>query len=233
MAYPGDDSRDVLVVSPHQVLVVSRHQDEKLLQALSRGGFKTITASDSDEGMRMLYERRPSAVIMSDDLSPIGGKQLYVRLGEMAVVPSIVVGHKNEVERAVIIEGGADLYLDSQTSHDTLIVYLRSLLNRSRSYQGSLRFDAERKTVALGDLSIGLTDMEFRLLSCLAFNEGRMMPYRSLLAEVWGRETSLEAVHLYVRRLKHKLGIDSAGRYRLVNRRGKGYCFSVDRAYGN
>ena len=44
-------------------------------------------------------------------------------------------------------------------------------------------------------------------------------------AEVWGKEVSIEMLHLYIRRPKHKLGIESVGPYRVLNDRGEGYCF--------
>jgi DNA-binding response OmpR family regulator len=40
----------------------------------------------------------------------------------------------------------------------------------------------------------------------------------------------METIHLYIRRLKQKLGLDSSGPYRLFNYRGEGYCFSMDTA---
>ncbi len=215
--------------STQKVLVVNPHPNENLLLALSRAGFKTLTATDSEEGMRMLYECHPSAVIMSDDVSPIGGKHLYARLREIAMMPCIVVGNKAHEERAMMIEDGADLYLDNLLGHGAFIAYLRSLLNRYNQNRMITIFDADSKSVELGDAQTELTDVEFRLLSCLAYNEGTVMSYSDLLTEVWGRETSLETVHLYVRRLKQKLGIDGVGPYRLLNRWGAGYCFCMDK----
>ena len=57
-------------------------------------------------------------------------------------------------------------------------------------------------------------------------NEG--VSYPKLISEVWGKEASIEMLHLYVRHLKHKLGIDSVGPYRVLNDRGEGYCFVAD-----
>ena len=112
----------------NKVLVVTPNQDEDLLLALSQAGFEAITASDSAAGIRMFYECFASAVIMSDDLLPIAGKQLYTRLREISTVPCIVLGHKGDVERMMTIEDGADLYLDRLTNHSILIAHMRSLL---------------------------------------------------------------------------------------------------------
>lgn len=112
----------------NKVLVVTPHQDEDLIYALRQAGFEAIKVTDSTAGIRMFYESCASAVIMSDDLLPVAGKQLYTRIREISTVPCIVLGHKGDVERMMTIEDGADLYLDRLINHSILIAHMRSLL---------------------------------------------------------------------------------------------------------
>ena len=210
--------------------MVSAYHDKRRLTALGAAGFRLATALDSEEAMRKLYECRPGVVIMTDDLDRVEGKELHVRLREMSAVPCIVLGRRDNVGRAMMIEEGADIYLDSSIKPRALIAYVRSLLKRYIPGPGEPSFHPEEKEVQLGESRTRLTATEFRLLSCLAFNSGKVLSYARLLAEVWGKEATLEAVHQYIRRLKRKLGIDSVGPYRLLNYRGQGYCFCADAA---
>jgi DNA-binding response OmpR family regulator len=210
------------------ILFVSSYSDRKRLAALTAAGFNVVTASDSEEAMRKLYECRPVVVIMTDDLAPVGGKQLHVRLREMSTIPCIVLGDRDNVGRARMIEEGADVYLHSSVKPRTLIAYIRSMQKHCRPGPDEPSFHPEEKEVEMGNSRTKLTATEFRLLSCFAFNRGMVLSYTRLLAEVWGKEATLELVHQYVRRLKHKLGLDSVGPYRLLNYRGEGYCFCAD-----
>jgi len=196
--------------------------------ALIKAGFKLITATDSEESIKKLYASRPCVVIMSDDLASAGEKKLHVRIRELSAVPCIVLGHKDYIGRAMMVEEGADLYLDSSIRPRALVAFVRSLIKRYRSGPSEPRFNTADSEVQLGDLRTKLTNTEFRLLSCLAFNQGQVLSYAMLLNEVWGKEVALEVVHQYIRRLKQKLGIDSVGPYRLLNYRGEGYCFCAD-----
>jgi len=209
-------------------LVVGKQHDDQLISKLGLAGFNVEIAPTSKKGMIKLYECRPDAVILEDNLSLIDGKHMHKRLREISVIPCIVIGEKDDFARAVIMEEGADLYLDSTISPSEIIAYIWSLLNRYENRGHGPRFNPKKKTVDLGHFSARLTNTEFRLFSCLAFNSGRILSYARLLTEVWGKEATLETVHLYIRRLKQKLGIDSVGPYRLMNYRGEGYCFSVD-----
>lgn len=197
---------------------------------MSKAGFEVITAEDSQEGLRQLYQIHPDAVIMSDSLPPVDGKELHARIREIYDIPIIVLGReKDELARAMTLVSGADIYLNEGVSYPELIARLHSLLRRYRRRRGNPRFDPERNVVKLEGLSAALTPTEFRLLSCLVFNRGKVIAYSKLISEVWGKEVSLEMLHLYIRRLKHKLGIDSVGPYRVLNYRGESYCFVADK----
>ena len=94
--------------------------------------------------------------------------------------------------------------------------------------QGEARgVDIPMRSARRGDGRGGLTSTEFRLLSCLRLNEGSLVPYPQLMAEVWGdREVSRDCLKFYVRRLRQKLGraLGSAGF--ILNHSGVGYRFS-------
>jgi DNA-binding response OmpR family regulator len=195
---------------------------EMAISALKGAGFQVATAEDGETGLRKLYETRPDVVILADELN---GQDLYPCIRYFPNVPIIVLGKGDELVRVKILEMGADIYLNTLVSPEELVARVHSLLRRYKPKRGNPRFDPETNQVELGGRRIELTPTEFRLFSCLELNKGKTVPYSRLISAVWGEQVSVDNLYLYVRRLRQKLGIDSAGPYRLLNYRGKGYCF--------
>ena len=101
----------------------------------------------------------------------------------------------------------------------------RWLLARCRS---SSLVDSARRIVTVRGKRIDLTPTEFKLLSCMVRNEGRVLPHRYLLTEVWGPEYADEVdyVKLYVRYLRLKLEENPSDPTYILTEWGVGYRFS-------
>jgi two-component system KDP operon response regulator KdpE len=91
-----------------------------------------------------------------------------------------------------------------------------------------LTIDFDRRIVKVRGESIDLTPTEFKLLSCLVRNEGRVLPHRYLLSEVWGPEYADEVdyVKLYIRYLRLKIEEDPSDPVYIQTEWGVGYRFS-------
>jgi len=72
---------------------------------------------------------------------------------------------------------------------------------------------------------VRLTPIEYGLLYHLTRNAGRVLPHRTLLAKVWGREytSELDYLKVYIRRLRHKLGEEMGATIAIESERGVGY----------
>jgi two-component system KDP operon response regulator KdpE len=79
--------------------------------------------------------------------------------------------------------------------------------------------------VTVGDKQVRLTPIEYGLLYHLTRNAGRVLPHRTLLAKVWGREytSELDYLKVYIRRLRHKLGEEMGATISIESERGVGY----------
>ena len=93
-----------------------------------------------------------------------------------------------------------------------------------------LTLDLGQRSVTLNGVTIALSPTEYRLLTYLAQNAGRTLATDAILAQVWGSEYLGDAapVHLYISRLRRKLG-DSAQQPRFIlTKLGIGYQFSAE-----
>jgi two-component system KDP operon response regulator KdpE len=90
---------------------------------------------------------------------------------------------------------------------------------------GGLRIDLERRHVTLEGDEVHLTPIEYRLLTLLAQNAGKVLTHRYLLGEVWGPSHSEQTHYLrvYMAQLRRKIEPDSARPRLLVTEPGVGY----------
>jgi two-component system KDP operon response regulator KdpE len=90
---------------------------------------------------------------------------------------------------------------------------------------GALRVDLARRQVTVNNKPVHLTPNEFRLLSVLIKNAGRVLTHRQLLRQVWGPESNEETHYLrvYMNQLRQKLELDPARPQYLLTESGVGY----------
>ncbi len=209
-----------------------------LTRKLEPSGYRVLTAADGREGLRMAYENHPDLVILDVMMPEIDGFEVCTRLRDMTDVPILMLTAKSSEQDLVRgFEAGADDYLTKPYSLRELEVRIRALLRRytswggkpSSSYNdGTLRIDLNQEQVYRKGEQVHLTPTEFRLLSTLALNPGRVIPHTKLLAEVWGDgyTDAMSSLSLYVRYLREKLESDPKNPRYIRNRWGVGYWFA-------
>ncbi len=208
----------------NKVLVIEGEHEvrEEVVSALQQAGFDVLKAEDGAQGLAMLYETQPFLIVMDEQMP-------YPRVRQVSDAPLIVLGdHREELSFAKALYLGADAYMTKPFSLAELAARARALLRRYKPMYCYPRLIPETRMVELPDSATALSPTEFRLFSCLVFNEGRVMPYPQLMVEVWGGTISMATLHLYVRRIKDKLGIDGVGPYCILGHRGRGYSFVAE-----
>jgi len=205
-------------------------QRSKIAKGLRQAGFEVITAADSETALGNLYEMRPDLVVMANDSSE--AQELCRRIRDFSPLPLIVMGPEGVFSRVVMLNLGADVYLDESIAFTELVAWIHALLRRSnpKSNRSNLKLDPGAKRVEMDGHVTDLSPTEFCLLSFLTFNEGKFVSSPQFISQLWGGKASLDTLHFYVRRLKRKLGINSTGPYRLLDCRGEGYCFYEQKA---
>lgn len=187
---------------------------------LEKEGFRTLTAVNGMDGLKLARTEHPDLIILDLMLPEMDGIEVYKKVrGERATttIPILMLTAKAEESDQVIgLELGADDYVTKPFSPKALVARVKALLRRLDRHQtegpasyryGSLVMDLAKHEVAVDGKEIPLTAKEFGLLEHLLQNPGRVLTRDVLLNAVWGYDYygTTRTVDVHVRRLKQKI----------------------------
>ena len=219
-------------------------EDEPALQkflrlTLTTQDYNITEAATGEQGLRHAVMSRPDLVILDLGLPDIDGVEVTRRLREWTAIPIIVVSARGkEQDKVVALDAGADDYLTKPFGVGELLARVRVAL-RHRAVANpetgdpvfevggpnGLHVDLSRRQITVDGRSVHLTPNEFKILSVLVKNQGRVLTHRQLLHEVWGPGSGGETHYLrvYMNQLRQKLEADAARPRYLLTEPGVGY----------
>ena len=201
--------------------------------ALEDEGHRVTAVPTAETGLARLADDPADTVLVDLTLPGMDGYDLIRSLRRTSDVPVVVVSARDDTHDIVAaLEAGADDYVVKPVAVKELAARLRALLRRVRSSApdtpviavGDLRITPAAGEVTLAGTPVPLTRTEFRLLSELAGEVGRVLSRSQLLSRVWEYEFGDERlVDVHVGRLRRKIEVDPAEPRHLVTVRGLGY----------
>ena len=200
----------------------------------------TATAN-GEQAIERFAEERPDLVVLDVSMPPPDGFEVCRRIREISEVPILMLTVRDStLDKVRALDLGADDYLTKPFEPLELLARLRALLRRRRGMA-----DPADPTLAVGDVwldtttrearvrgePVRLTTAEFRLLEALVRQAGVVVPRAILLRQLWGEEYAGDAdsLKVFVRRLRQKLGDDSARPRYIQTEWGVGYRFIAPR----
>jgi len=221
---------------PRNILIVDDEQDIIDLLALHFLKDTNYTISTANNGVAALEKARsqsPCIIILDLILPQMSGLEVCKILkGDRVTrnIPILIITAKaNEADRIAGFELGADDYVTKPFSPREVVLRVKALERRlcaetseDRCVCGAITLDSVRHRAEEGGRPLDLTTMEFKLLSMLIKEPGRLLSREMLLAGVWGYNTVIttRTVDTHVRRLRCKLGQSAAA---VETVRGFGY----------
>jgi two-component system, OmpR family, KDP operon response regulator KdpE len=201
---------------------------------LSTQDWKVFEAGTLKQGLVEAGTRKPDLVILDLGLPDGSGMDFIREFRCWSPVPVIVLSARTEeTDKVAALDAGADDYLTKPFGVAELLARIRSNLRRQLSAQdnssvfcfGDVCVDRGKRIVTKSGSDIHLTPIEYRLLSVLIANAGRVMTQRQLLREVWG-PTHTEHNHylrIYMGHLRQKLEDDPAQPKHILTETAVGY----------
>jgi DNA-binding response OmpR family regulator len=224
------------MTSTRTVAIVDDEPDlvELVAVHLKRAGFQAQPFPDGRSFLKYLERHRPDLVILDLMLPDADGfdicKQLRLNRG-FASLPIIMLTAKgDETDRVLGLELGADDYITKPFSVKELVARVKAVLRRLELREPSqvlevgkiLVIDPVKHEVRIQGKPIELTWTEFKILSLLASQKGRVFTRDQILDYLWGQEKVVvdRTVDVHIRNLREKLV--KAGSF-IKNIRGVGY----------
>ena len=155
-------------------------------------------------------------------------------------VPILILSARPlEQDRVAALDAGADDYLTKPFGVAELSARVRALLRRrrqasdldaSRFQFGAVVIDRERRLITRDGSAVHWTPIEYRLLTTLVSNAGRVLTHRHLLREVWGPSHVTDTHYLRVdmTTLRRKLEVDATRPRYFITEPGVGYRFAPE-----
>lgn len=207
----------VLIVEDEAALVTM------LRYNLEREGFAVCAASDGEEALVRIAERKPDVVLLDWMLPLVSGIEVcrqIRRAPASRTLPIVMLTARGEEgDRVRGLNSGADDYVVKPFSPAELIARLRAVMRRAQpaSAEEVLRFadlavDLVAHRVTRDGTPIHLGPTEFRLLRFLMQHPGRVFSREQLLDQVWGHDVYVEArtVDVHIRRLRKAINFGGA-----------------------
>ncbi len=220
------------------ILVIDDEKDiQKLLQYnLEKEGYQVFAAKTGEEGLELAKTKRPDLVILDLMLPGIDGIEVCKLLQadkNTKTIPILMLTAKSaEVDQILGLELGASDYITKPFSVKVLLVRVKSALRKAESGKeepvlvkaGDLVIDKDRQSFTVKGKPVSLTKLEFRILSFLMENPGKVFSREKLLSGAWEGEAFVvdRTVDVHVKSIRQKLG---KHRNVIETVRGTGYRF--------
>jgi len=224
------------------LLIEDEPQMLRLLRIILQSqGYGLVESPTGQEGLMQAATRAPDVVLLDLGLPDIDGLEVTRRLREWSDVPIIVISaREQEQDKIKALDAGADDYLTKPFGAGELLARIRVAMRHKALREagqhesiftlGNLRVDLARRQVFLNEKEVHLTPIEYKLLTVLIKNAGKVLTHRQLLKEVWGPPylTETQYLRVYMTQLRHKLEADPARPSFLINEPGVGYRLKLD-----
>ena len=178
-------------------------EDEKnicdfIRTTLTTHGYKAITASSGQEGLSFITSHLPDLILLDLGLPDMDGIEIIKNVRGWSLIPIIVISARSQEEEKVLaLDSGCDDYITKPFGTSELLARIRTSLRRYQASQAmadphplytcdDLTIDLSKRLVTLRGQEIHLTQVEYKLVSLLAQNSGRVLTYDHNIHTIWG-----------------------------------------------
>lgn len=211
-----------------------------LQDGLQQEGFTVTWHNTGREGVTHAQQNHPHLIILDVRLPDGSGFDVCRQLRQHKLHQPILMltARRDEMDKILGLEMGADDYMTKPYSLRELISRVRAMLRRAygefaqantNSQQLFLRdlvLDLDSGQTLRGDQELNLTPTEFRLLTYLGRNAGQALTRPQILESVWGYDADIESertVNVHIRRLREKVELDPSKPTLILTVPGIGY----------
>ena len=225
--------------TPVAVVIEDEPQIRRFVRAaLEAEGWQVFEADTARRGLTEAGTRKPDLLVLDLGLPDGDGLEVIRDVRGWSAVPIVVLSARaDEADKIAALDAGADDYLTKPFGVGEFLARVRANLRRPRAAGadgtpdeplfsfGDVVVDRPARLVRRAGVEVHLTPIEYRLLTVLMTNAGRVLTHRQLLREVWGPAHAGQNHYLriYMGHLRQKLEADPAQPKHLLTETAVGY----------
>src|SRR4051812_39427049 len=201
---------------------------------LEREKFVPVLTGDGISGFEKARTLRPQLILVDLRLPGMSGFEICKQLrAEGIQTPLIVLSAvRDEIDKVLLLEIGADDYIEKPFGTRELLARIRALLRRAAPapktfHFGEAEVDIDHRTTTCRGAEVKLTPAEYKLLLFFLHNPDRIVTRDQILNAVWGYEAypNTRTIDAHVVRLRHKLEPQPNVPRHFITVHGVGYRF--------
>ncbi len=211
----------------YHVLVVE--DDKEILEGVSiylkNQGYTVFKASNGVEGLEIIEKEEIHLAIVDIMMPRMDGITMTMRLREKYEFPVIMLTAKSEeIDKVTGLNIGADDYVTKPFTPMELLARVNSHLRRYSKYLNMLEVKREDNIYVIGGLELNentvqvtvdgnpvkVTPLEFKILSLLIKNPGRVYSAEEIYEKVWNeRAVTTDTIMVHIRNIREKIEINT------------------------
>lgn len=183
----------------HSILLIEDEENIRsfISTTIRNQGYKITTAATGTDGLHLCASLCPDLILLDLGLPDMDGMDVISKLREWSPTPIIVISARNhEQEKAHALDLGADDYITKPFSTVELLARIRTSLRHAGNLTGShsptpyrhkeLTIDYDKHLVTISNEMVHLTQIEYKLLTLLSMNSGKVLTYAFIMEKIWG-----------------------------------------------
>jgi DNA-binding response OmpR family regulator len=203
---------------------------------LVKEGFRVFTAYNGQEALQLFENKTIHFIVLDLMLPDVSGEEICKKIRIQSQVPILMLTAKaEEMDKINGLGMGADDYMVKPFSPKELIARIKTILRRTGKegvmadliefHNGDLIISLDKMDVKKRGNKVDLTATEYKLLSLMAQNEGKVFTREELVIKVLGfdYEGFDRTIDAHIKNIRHK--IEKCGEKYIVTVYGTGYKF--------
>lgn len=203
---------------------------------LIENSYQVSIANRGDTAIQLVEVDMPDLVILDVNLPGASGFEVCKAIRKFYANPVLMLTARGDEHDEVSgLEAGANDYLIKPVRPKALLARLQTLLRSDTASLscltfGTLRIDADNRSVRLSGQPLQLSSNEFELIWLLASHAGEVMTREDIVNQLRGIEYDGfdRSIDILISRVRKKLNDSSTHPDRIKTVRGKGYLFAHD-----
>jgi len=213
---------------------------EGLTALLNEENYETITAVDGEKGLALALQESPDLIVLDIMLPKMNGLELLqiLRNRENSNVPIIMLtSRKEEIDRVMGLEFGADDYVTKPFSTRELLARIKAVLRRVLLLQhlpetisfDDITVDLKHQEVKRNNTLLDLSVTEFNMLAYFISHADEVVTREMLLDQVWGYDSypTTRTVDNFVLAIRKQIEEDPSDPKHLITIYRAGYKFKL------